>query len=274
VCAIACGKANSRHGSTPHSESHPEKEIDTLEATLEKEVRFLKLYAITATIVCLTLFALMFTLQNRKQKFKEIDVERINIIEKDGKLDMVISNQERQHPGISNGKVIERKESRPPGMIFFNQLGDEMGGLIFGDNGGNGHFGSLTFDKIRNDQTIGFRHLESDDGTYESGLEMWQQPNIASNIMLAKYEAAIKIADETKRQAAIKALIDNNELTTDRLFLGKRRDNSMMMLMSDIKGKPRIRMQVASDGTPKLEFLDEAGKVTYSLPEENKPGGK
>lgn len=36
--------------------------------------------------------------------------------------------------------------------------------------------------------------------------------------------------------------------------------------MSDIKGNPRIRMQVAPDGSPKLEFLDEAGKVIYSLP--------
>ena len=44
--------------------------------------------------------------------------------------------------------------------------------------------------------------------------------------------------------------------------------------MSDIKGKPRIRLQVAPEGTPKLEFLDEGGKVIYSLPEENKPGKK
>ncbi|MGH9897776.1 MAG: hypothetical protein ACRD63_01055 [Pyrinomonadaceae bacterium] len=179
---------------------------------------------------------------------------------------MVISNQERQHPGISNGKIIERKGPRPPGMIFFNHLGDEMGGLIFGDNGGNGHFGSLTFDKVRNDQTMGFRYLESDNGTYQSGLEMWQQPNIPSDVMLAKDEATSKIADEKARKAAIQAMIDNNELATNRLFLGKRWDNSTMLLMSDIKGRPRIRMQVAPDGTPKLEFLDEAGKVIYSLP--------
>lgn len=141
-----------------------------------------------------------------------------------------------------------------------------MGGLIFGDNGGNGHFGSLTWDKVRNDQTMGFRYLESDNGTYQSGLEMWQQPNIPSDVVFAKREAANKIADEVKRKAAIQALLDNNEVTTNRLFLGKRRDNSTMLLMSDIKGRPRIRLQVAPDGTPKLEFLDEAGKVTYSAP--------
>jgi len=237
-----------------------------MESKLEKEVRFLKMYAIVATLGCVVLIASAFTLQSQKQKFEEIDVERINIVEKDGKLRMVISNQERQHPGIVNGKVIERKGPRPPGMIFFNHLGDEMGGLIFGDNGGNGHFGSLTWDKVRNDQTIGFRHLESDNGTYTTGLEMWQQPNLPADVVNAKYEAASKIADEAKRKAAIQAMFDNNELATNRLFLGKYRDNSTVLLMSDVKGKPRIRMQVAPNGAPKLEFLDEAGKVIYSLP--------
>jgi hypothetical protein len=141
-----------------------------------------------------------------------------------------------------------------------------MGGLIFGENGGKGHFGSLTWDKVRNDQTVGFRHLESDDGTYQTGLEMWQQPNIPADVMQAKYEAAAKIPDETKRKAAIQAMIDNNELTTNRLFLGKYRDNSTALIMNDIKGKPRIRMRVAPDGTPKLEFLDDAGKVIYNIP--------
>jgi hypothetical protein len=237
-----------------------------METKLEREVRLLKIYATVATVFCAIFLLSGFVIQSKKQKFEEIDVERINIVEKNGKLDIVISNQERQHPGIVNGKIIERKSPRPPGMIFFNHLGDEMGGLIFGDNGGKGHFGSLTFDKVKNDQTMGFRYLESDNGTYQSAVEMWQQPNIPSDVMVAKYEAANKIADETARKAAIQSLIDNNELTTNRLFLGKRRDNSMMLLMNDIKGRPRIRMQVTPDGAPKLDFLDEAGKVVYSLP--------
>ncbi|HEX3552179.1 MAG TPA: hypothetical protein VIA62_03000 [Thermoanaerobaculia bacterium] len=237
-----------------------------METRLEKEVRFWKVYAAMATLFCAAFFLLAFAAQSKKQKFEEIDVERINIVEKDGKLRMVISNQERQHPGIVNGKVIKRDGPRPPGMIFFNHLGDEMGGLIFGDNGGNGHFGSLTFDKVRNDQTIGFRHLEGDDGTYRTGLEVWQRPNLPLDVVEAKWEAARKIPDEAARKAAIQALIDNNESTQQRLFLGKQRDNAAELLMSDVKGRPRIRMQVAPDGTPKLEFLDEAGKVIYSLP--------
>jgi hypothetical protein len=40
--------------------------------------------------------------------------------------------------------------------------------------------------------------------------------------------------------------------------------------ISDIKGKPRIKISVAADGNPKLDFLDESGKVIYSLPEDAK----
>src|SRR5436305_737980 len=87
-----------------------------------------------------------------------------------------------------------------------------------------------------------------------------------ADVVEAKGEAVRKIPDEAARKAAVQALIDNNESTQQRLFLGKKRDNAAMLLMSGVKGRPRIRMQVAPDGTPKLEFLDEAGKVTYSLP--------
>lgn len=203
---------------------------------LERDVRFLKVYAAITTLFCALLFLAAFASPGKKQKFQEIDAERINIVEKDGKLRMVISNQERQHPGIANGKIIKRDHPRPPGMIFFNHVGDEMGGFIFGDNGGKGHFGQLTFDKVGHDQAIGFLYRESDNGAVLSGIEIWEQPTFE-----------------------------------ERVFLGKRRDDSALLLMADVKGNPRIRMQVSADGTPKLEFLDEAGKVLYSLPDAASP---
>ncbi len=66
-----------------------------MESKLEREVRWLKVYAAVATLCCAVFVASAFTLQSRRQKFEEIDVERINVVEKDGKLRMVISNQER-----------------------------------------------------------------------------------------------------------------------------------------------------------------------------------
>ena len=127
-----------------------------METKLEKEVRCLRIYAVVATLFCAIFLLSGFVMQSKKQKFKEIDVERINIMEKDGKLKMVISNAQRQHPGSVDRKIIPRQEGRPAGMIFFNERGDEVGGLIFSGDTGKERFGSRTFDKFRGDQTIAF----------------------------------------------------------------------------------------------------------------------
>src|SRR5262245_60109843 len=96
---------------------------------LEREVRFLKIYAVVITLLFGVLALSAFRQASQKTRFAEIDVERINILEKDGKLKMVISNSERQHPGVVDGKTLSRK--RAPGVIFFNEEGDECGGLTF-----------------------------------------------------------------------------------------------------------------------------------------------
>ena len=91
---------------------------------MKKENFILKIYSITLTLFFGFLLMSGFQSSNSDQKFDEITVERINIVEPDGKLKMVISNQARQHHGIVNGKIIKRDNPRPPGMIFFNQTFD------------------------------------------------------------------------------------------------------------------------------------------------------
>lgn len=201
-----------------------------MQTQLERDVRFLKIYAAVATLVC-AVFILSAFAQARRQKFDEIDVERINIVEKDGRLRMVISNRERQHPGISNGKAIPRPDGRAPGMIFFNPKGDESGGLIFEDNGPNGQFESLTFDKALSDQTVGLRHLESEDGSYFAGMQVWDRPS-----------------------------------GVQRVSVGRGRDRVAAVMLSDANGKTRIRISVDDNGNPKMDFMDAAGRITYTLP--------
>src|SRR6266498_1791024 len=135
---------------------------------LQRDVRLLKAYAFGATLLLVVLMFAGLGQTNQKTKFTEIDVERINVVEKDGKLKMVISNKERQHPGVMDGMTIPRK--RPPGILFFNEKGDECGGLIFDGDQQNGQFLVVSFDKFRQDQTIQLQHLEGTDGRYFAGL--------------------------------------------------------------------------------------------------------
>ena len=53
---------------------------------------------------------------------------------------------------------------------------------------------------------------------------------------------------------------------TERVFVGRTKHDDAAVLLMDTKGKPRIRMAVDSSNVATLEFLDENGKVLYSLP--------
>ena len=243
------------------------KGVKGMQDKLERDVRFLKIYATSATLVCAAFVFSGFAFQQtRRQKFEEIDVERINVVEKDGKLRMVISNRERQHPGVVDGKIVPRPNGRPAGMIFFNHQGNEAGGLVFDENGGNGHFLQLGFDKSRQDQTLALRHLESDNGQYFAGLQIWDRPHNSLADYITRSETIQKMPNGSEKDAAMKEL-GRTYFSAERISVGKLRDKSATIVLSDGQGKPRIRMSVEDTGNPKLEFLDEAGKVTYRLPE-------
>src|ERR1051325_5572602 len=82
---------------------------------LERDVKYLKVYASVSTLLLAILLLTGFAETQQKQKFGEIDVERINIVEKDGKLDLVISNSDRMPPAIVNGKTF-KNGTRSPGL--------------------------------------------------------------------------------------------------------------------------------------------------------------
>lgn len=236
---------------------------------LTKDVRFLKLYAGIITILFGVMLFSAFTV-SRNQKFDQIDVERINIVEKDGKLKMVISNKERQHPGTMDGKYYkEREGQRAAGMIFFSERGDEIGGLIFDGNDGEGQGGSLTFDKFRGDQTIQFIHNENKEGKYYAGLNI-NDENMALTDRINKIKEIEKLPTKDEQKAAFQKMRDNGEFLVNRMFIGRGRDKTSYISLNDAKGKTRIEISVEPNGNPKLNFLDENGKVIYSLPEDAK----
>jgi hypothetical protein len=220
------------------------------------------------------IFLTAFAAQTKNQKFGEIDVERINIVEKDGKLKMVISNKERQHPGIMDGKYFkEREGQRPAGMIFFSEKGDEIGGLVFDGDTGKRHGGSLTFDKFRGDQTIQFMHSEEPNGKYFAGLRLNDQ-NTAMTELDSKLGEVKKLPTKEARDAAIQEMRDKGMFYASRLDIGRGYDKESFIKLKDAKARTRIEISVQANGNPKLNFLDENGSIFYSLPNEGKPAEK
>jgi hypothetical protein len=241
---------------------------------LEKEVRFLKIYAGIVTLLFGILTFAAFKQASQRPKFAEIDVERINVVEKDGRLKMVISNGERQHPGVIDGKTLTRQ--RPPGMLFFNDRGDECGGMVFdGDlkDGKSNASASLTFDRFRQDQTVGIQYLQGEDGRYLAGLRVWDRPETSLGPLIEKLAAIEKMSAGPEKDAAMKALRETPG-GAERVLVGRDRENAAVIRLSDAKGKPRIRLLVDAAGAPRLEFLDEVGAVIYKLPQGGDAGKK
>ena len=150
-------------------------------------------------------------------------------------------------------------------MLFFNHQGNEAGGLVFDENGGNGHFLQLTFDKSRQDQTLGLRHLESDNGQYFAGLQIWDRPHNSLADFVTQSESIQKMPNGADKDAAT-AEFRRTYFSPERISIGKLRDKSATIVLSDAQGKPRIRMSVEETGNPKLDFMDETGKVIYEVP--------
>lgn len=232
---------------------------------LERDVRFLKVYSIvlTTVVVCFLAFDL---LKKDQPRFSEIDVERINIIEANGDLRLVISNQERQHPGILNGRIVPRKGPRGAGLIFFNNIGDETGGLTYQTDEKWGHYGGMAFDKLNHDQTIAIQHAEDKEGNHQVGLRVWQRPKNTVWESVEALKKIEKIADPQKREAALQEARAKGVIHSTRVFLGKRKDNTAELVLSDSLSRPRIRLKVSESGIPLMEFLDEKGNVSHRFP--------
>jgi hypothetical protein len=64
----------------------------------------------------------------------------------------------------------------------------------------------------------------------------------------------------------LRAMADLSQATgAERILVGRTRDRSATIALSDAAGKPRVRLVVDSAGAARLDFLDASGQVTRSI---------
>jgi len=219
-------------------------------------MRLLKAYVVLAAtlLIALGFFSLRET-RATTTRFGEIDVERLNIVEKDGKARLILSNKAR-FPGL----MVENKEQQFP---------REVAGIVFIDAEGN-EFGSLTTQTHRAGKDFGaysgLRYGEvgmlynDDNGQREAGLFIENPPLLQE--LLAQGKAGQELDAPTR--ARLTAQLRRGE-GIKRVRIARLKDQSAAVELSDVHGKPRLRLLVDAAGEPRLEFLDAAGKVTRAL---------
>src|SRR5216683_2782051 len=242
---------------------------------MQKRVRVLEAFALLSLLVLGVLAFTAFT--QTKQKFDEITVERLNVVEKNGQLVAVIANTDRMPDPIVGGKTF--KTERPPGMIFYNGVGDECGGLVFGAATGEnvragdkyGAYAGFTFDQYKQSQAIGLIYNDHS-GNREVGMKVWDRPETSQSEFMERGDVIRKMPEGPEKEAARKSMRESGFSPT-RIFVGKNKEREAKVTLYDAKGNARINMIVDATGLPRLDFLDENGKVTYSMPGNTKTNG-
>jgi len=234
---------------------------------LRRELRLLQAYVVVSLLALVFLAGAAFR-RAAPETFDEITVQRLNVVDANGTLRLVLAGKDRMHPGVIDGKMIDR--SRPVGgLIFFNDEGDEVGGLTFRGEAKDGHRradSGIMFDQLKQDQTIGLQYTEND-GRRSAGLHVWDRSDTSLGELVAKLNAANTITDRTARQAAVAKIRAEAPPGPRRVFVGKNPDRSAVVSLADADGKVRLNLKVDADGTASLEFLDAAGKVVQRLPQ-------
>lgn len=248
-----------------------------MEQRLEKMHRdlvWLKWYAGILTLVLVVTGLFAFT-NSGISHFKEISAERINIVENNGQLRMVISNKSLSPENLAYGKPFNPPISggNRPGLVFYNDEGTENGGLVFmGHRDSSGKYvatGHLSFDQYNQNQVLYLTYAD-ENGDQNTGLHIddWQTSPPFWEFR-ASYKKAQQLPDGPAKEAMIKKLMEpkNGEKAfAQRVFVGKDESKTAMVMLADRMGKPRLQLLVDSNGTARLNFLDQEGKVTYSLP--------
>lgn len=235
-------------------------------AQLKAQNRLLKIALTTAIVLGGAALLIAATTADERQKFTEIDVERINVLDQSGKLAMVISNRQRLPRAVINGKTLAEDRDMP-GFVFYNEIGDENGGFIF--NGKLGKDGKpnagmhFSMDRFGGDQQLALGHYENG-GTMNTGLNIYDRGLESEYGRL--YEQAQKTAAGPEKDALLKKWKDAGGQQTQRVFVGKTRSKSAAVVLADAEGRRRIMMIVTPEGQAELQFLDEKGKVTHTYP--------
>ena len=244
---------------------------------IKKELKILRIIVIGITGLILT-FGFFAFKSSKNKKFGTIDVERINIVEKDGTVKMIITNKQQFPNGkdIVNNRDVNSDRKKRSGMIFYNDEGIECGGFIYdGRKTKDGHSAgmSFTFDQFDGDQVL---QLLTTDKTrrgkrYKTGGLIFsdrpdKETQLRKNQILNELDT---IKDRNLRREKYneyknKGLIGG----APRIFLGQTGSKSNGLFLFDNEGRQRAKFFINKNNNVKLEVFDEKGNIISSWPKQ------
>lgn len=200
----------------------------------------------------------------RNERYDEITVRRLRVVDASGATRLLLTGKPIPEATIGGKQLVRVNNARTEaGIMFYNDVGDEQGGLTFSGRAGE-QGESLTFDAWQQDQALEIQHGDNASGsdTYIAGNEL-PNTNLYDDMVALKrdYDAAHTDAERIAVRRRYRA---EGRFGHQRWEIGNREGVSDLRL-NDAKGHPRLRLSVTADGNARVEFLDASGTVVKSL---------
>lgn len=229
------------------------------------------LIAMNVTRVAALFVVLLSGFGRRTHSDPVLSVERLNIVDSTGRPVLVLANGPLLPGAAFHGKEYPQSfvdRGRAAGMIFYNAVGDEVGGLIYDGaprDSGYSAMEHLSFDQWQQTQVVAVTY--SDDGKARmAGLRIWDRPNAPLEQQFAAAERFTAATGSRRDSLRTEMNAARNRVAgTQRVFVGSENRNASVELR-DPSGRVRARLAIDSAGTAQLQFLDEQGHVTARYP--------
>jgi len=209
--------------------------------------------------------------QTKQDKSTELTLQRLNIVEADGTQALVLANAAKL-PGANLGSY-ESESRGAPGILFYNQVGDECGGLIFDSEQTDSTFFSyqhLSFDQHENDQVLVLTNYQEAD-YHRKGFTINDLPYDHTLFDFyrdidAKLAADSTLDREMARRMVLRELYQSGKGMRQRVFVGVE-DGESMVQLHDTKGRVRLKLAVGeASEAPRIEVFDTLGNPTLVAP--------
>jgi len=190
---------------------------------------------------------------------RELTLERLRIVEPDGRLRLVVGNSSLGETVPLRGRDVPHPGRTPAaGLLFVNDEGTECGGLVWSGTGGDASV-HLSFDSYEQNDALILTHAD-EAGARRSAIEFVDRPSWSLVDLVAELAAA---ADDAERAAISARYADGGNAS--RMRLAKEADGSVLLALRDSEGRDRVRLVVGADDLPRVELLDAASRVVRSL---------
>ena len=173
----------------------------------------------------------------RSALYDTLTVQRINVVDPDGRLRLVIANGTQMPGAILHGKSYPRSINDAAGFVFYDANGNETGGLATARLGADDMTGFIFDCTYQVTDCIRMSKRESPDGTrLRESFDIFDRRPYTGRVESSQGVQRITLRDENQ---------------------------DAQLQISDPQGRPRIRIGVDKAGEPSMVMLSPDGKEVY-----------